>query len=321
MAEVTVIILNYNGIQYLDACLSALRRQTFRDFRTVLVDNGSTDGSREFVRSRFPEAELIALPENIGFSGGVNAGIRAADTPFVILLNNDTEVFPDFVEAMVSGIRKRPKAFSCAAKMLQYHDPERLDGAGDFYSAMGWAYARGKDKAAEKYKKAARIFSSCAGAAIYRREYLNRTGLFDEEHFVYLEDLDLGYRARIAGYENWFLPDARVLHVGSASSGSRYNEFKIRYSARNNIYLIWKNMPLLQWLLNFPFLLAGFGIKALFFRRKGYGKIYRQGLKNGFALCRRPENRKKKVKFHWKNLGHYLRIQAELWANLVRRVL
>ena len=152
-------------------------------------------------------------------------------------------------------------------------------------------------------------------------ECLRHTGLFDEEHFVYLEDLDLGYRARIAGYENWYLPEARVYHVGSGTSGSRYNEFKIRYSSRNNIYMIWKNMPLFQWILNLPFLLIGFGVKLLFFWKRGYGKEYAAGIKNGFSLIRKPENRGKKVKFRWRNLKNYVRIQVELWVNLVRRFL
>lgn len=321
MVEVSVIIPNYNGIQYLETCLDALERQTISAFRTILVDNGSADESVRLVREKYPQVQIVALPENTGFSGAVNAGIRAADTPYVILLNNDTEVFPEFAEALLTGIQKRPRAFSCAAKMIQYHDRSRLDDAGNYYNALGWAYARGKDKSADCYGKPARIFAACAGAAIYRVEYLQETGLFDEEHFVYLEDLDLGYRARIAGYENWYLPEARVYHVGSGTSGSRYNEFKIRYSSRNNIYMIWKNMPLFQWILNLPFLLPGFGVKLLFFWKKGYGKEYAAGIKNGFSLIRKPENRGKKVKFRWRNLKNYVRIQVELWVNLVRRFL
>lgn len=321
MVEVSVIIPNYNGIQYLETCLNALERQTLSEFRRILVDNGSTDGSVRLVREKYPQVQIVALPENTGFSGAVNAGIRAADTPYVILLNNDTEVFPEFVEALLTGIQKRPLAFSCAAKMIQYHDRSRLDDAGNYYNALGWAYARGKDKSADSYATSCRIFAACAGAAIYRAEYLRQTGLFDEEHFVYLEDLDLGYRARIAGYENWYLPEARVYHVGSGTSGSRYNEFKIRYSSRNNIYMIWKNMPLFQWILNLPFLLIGFGVKLLFFWKKGYGKEYAAGIKNGFSLIRKPENRGKKVKFRWRNLKNYVRIQVELWVNLVRRFL
>ena len=321
MQEVSVIIPNYNGKAYLETCLDALRVQTLGELPVLLVDNGSTDGSLELVRDQYPWVRLISLPENYGFCKAVNEGILLAKTPYVILLNNDTQVLPDFAEQLLRGIKARPRAFSCAAQMIQFHDHSRLDGAGDFYNALGWAFARGQGRSPARYRREDRIFAACAGAAIYRRPYLQQIGLLDEAHFAYLEDLDLGYRARIAGYENWYLPQAKVYHVGSGTSLSRYNEFKISHSSRNNVYLIWKNMPLLQWILNLPFLLLGFGIKLLFFTVKGYGKLYAQGLKKGFGMTRQPENRSKKVRFRWKNLGHYCTIQLELWVNLFRRLL
>ena len=320
MREAAVVIPNYNGIQYLETCLDALRAQTFPDFQILLVDNGSTDGSLELVRQRYPEVEVIALPENFGFCRAVNEGIRRAEARYVILLNNDTQVFPDFVEQLCRGMRTRPKAFSGGAMMIQAHDHGKLDAAGDYYSALGWAFAGGKGKDPRKFASPRKVFSVCAGAAVYRADLLREIGLFDEEHFAYLEDLDIGYRARIAGYENWYLPEAKVYHVGSGTSGSRYNLFKIRYSSRNNVYLIWKNMPVLQRILNLPLLLPGFGIKLLFFAVKGYGKEYAAGIKNGLALCRKPENRGKKVKFRFRNLKNYLKIQLELWINLFRRL-
>ncbi len=321
MKEVTVVIPNYNGMKYLKICLDALRRQTMKDFRILLVDNGSEDESTAYVREQYPEVELLCLPENTGFCGAVNAGIRKTETPYVLLLNNDTEVFPQFVEELLKGIKKHKKAFSAAGKLLQYHDKTRIDDAGNYYCALGWAYARGKDRPAEQYEKEEKVFSACAGAAIYRMDILKKIGTFDEEHFAYLEDMDLGYRARIFGYENWYIPSAKVYHVGSGTSGSRYNTFKTGYSARNNIYLIYKNMPLLQLLLNLPFLLAGFGIKGLFFRRKGLGAEYRKGIRQGFALAHTRKARNRKISFRWKNLGNYARIQLELWINTVRRVL
>ena len=143
MPEVSVIIPNYNGIQYLKRVLESLRLQTFTDFETILVDNGSTDGSAEFVEKAFPEVRLIALPENTGFACGVNVGIRSCSSKYVILLNNDTEADPGFVKEMVEGIRRHPGAFSCQARMIQFSDRAKLDGAGDGYSILGWAYARG----------------------------------------------------------------------------------------------------------------------------------------------------------------------------------
>ena len=125
-------------------------------------------------------------------------------------------------------------------------------------------------------------------------DLLKKIGLFDEAHFAYLEDLDMGYRARIQGYENWYCPEAKVYHIGSGTSGSRYNQFKIRYSSRNNIYLIHKNMPVPQMILNLPFLLAGFAVKLLFFALKGYGREYAAGIKNGFSLSVRRKTAARK---------------------------
>lgn len=315
MQEVSVIIPNYNGIAYLDGVLASLERQTCRDFETILVDNGSADGSVAFVTGNYPWVHIVELPENFGFSRAVNEGIYASRTPYVLLLNNDTEVEPDFVEEMLGCIRRHENAFSCSARMVRFHQRDRIDDAGNYYCALGWAFARGKGKDIHCFEKEQKIFTSCAGAAIYRKKIFEKIGYFDEEHFAYLEDIDVGYRARIQGYENWFAPKAIVYHVGSGTSGSRYNQFKTRYSSRNNIYLIYKNMPFLQILLNLPFLLAGFGLKILFFIQKGMGREYIAGIKNGFQLCHRD----RKVKFQVKNLGHYIRIQLELWANLVRR--
>ena len=159
------------------------------------------------------------------------------------------------------------------------------------------------------------MFSACAGAAIYRRAAFDEIGMFDEAHFAYLEDVDVSWRARIYGLRNMYVPAAVVRHVGSATSGSVYNEFKVRHASRNSIYLIYKNMPVLQILWNLPFLIPGFLIKMLFFVKKGYGKEYITGLAKGFALCRRD----KKVQFCWKHLGSYLKIQWELWVNVIRR--
>ena len=223
MQEVSVVIPNFNGMAYLDGVLSSLERQTIRNFEVILVDNGSTDGSCAFVSAEYPWVHMIQLPENYGFSRAVNEGIRAARSPYVLLLNNDTEAEPDFLEEMVAALRRHKKAFSCQAKMIQLHDRDKMDDAGNYYCALGWAFARGKGKDIRHYDREQKIFSTCAGAAIYRKKFIDRIGDFDEEHFAYLEDLDIGYRARICGYQNWYAPKAKVYHVGSGTSGSRYN--------------------------------------------------------------------------------------------------
>lgn len=314
MKKVSVIIPNYNGMQYVKRCLDSLMVQTLKDWEILFIDNGSADGSRELVEKEYPLVRVIALPENLGFCGAVNIGIHTATAPYVVLLNNDTEAEPEFLQELYDGIRRKPCAFSGGAMMLQFHDREKIDDAGNFYNALGWAFALGKGKPAVDYSKERKIFSACGGAAIYRKDLMEELGYFDEEHFAYLEDTDIGYRAQIAGYENWYFPKAKVYHVGSGTSGSRYNQFKIRYSSRNNIYMIYKNMPLGQIILNLPLLAMGFAVKLVFFSLKGYGREYAAGIKNGFSICR-----KNKVPFQWKHMRNYCNIQLQLWVNLIRR--
>ena len=314
MKEVTVVIPNYKGEAYLRPCVESLLAGTGLEMDVIIVDNGSRDGCVEEVRRLYPQVECVCLDQNYGFCKAVNIGIRKAETPYVFLLNNDTLVCKGAVEALLASVKKDRRIFSVEAKMIQYQDRTKIDSAGTFYNAFGWAYARGKDRPADQYRKRGPVFSACAGAAMYRREVFEEIGLFDEEHFAYLEDVDVGYRARIAGYRNVYEPIARIIHVGSAASGSRHNEFKVRLSARNNLYLIYKNMPVLQILLNLPFLLAGFLIKYLFFLKKGLGAIYLKGLMEAPKLMKK----KKKVLYQKGHLKNYLKIQLELWINIFR---
>ena len=289
MKEITVIIPSWNGKKYLLSCLEALYKHTELEMDVIVVDNGSTDGSVEAASVSYPAVNYILLQQNYGFSKAVNEGIKRAKTPYVLLLNNDTRIEKGFAEALLKRIKSDPMIFSVEAKMLQYHNPKMIDSAGTFYNVLGWAYARGKGCLDKKYNEACETFAACAGAAIYRKSIFDEIGLFDERFFAYLEDIDIGYRARKHGYRNMYEPKARVLHVGSASSGSRHNRFKVEYSARNNIYLIRKNMSCGQIVLRFPFLLLGFGIKFLYFTMKGFGKEYLSGIKKGFALCRNKQ--------------------------------
>lgn len=284
----TIIIPNYNGLKFMDECIRSLNAQTYPNFRTLVVDNGSTDGSVEWLKEH--QIDTIFLPENTGFSGAVNVGIKAADTPYVLLLNNDVRVDEYFVAEMVRAIGQSERIFSVSSRMIQMYHPELLDDAGDMYSILGWAYQRGVGRSVNLYQKSCRVFSACAGAAIYRRAVFDEIGLFDELHFAYLEDIDVGWRAKLYGYDNVYCPDAAVYHVGSGTSGSRYNSFKVRLAARNCIYLNYKNMPGWQILLNAPFLLAGIFVKYLFFVKNGFGRDYVSGLKEGIRTrkqCRR----------------------------------
>ena len=305
--KTTIIIPNYNGLSFMEPCFESLKEQTVRNFKVLVVDNGSTDGSVEWLKEhRIPS---IFLKENTGFSGAVNTGIRAADTPYVLLLNNDTRVEPGFVAAMERAMDQSPKIFSVSSRMIQMYHPELLDDAGDMYSILGWAYQRGVGRSSELYQKSCRVFSACAGAAIYRRAVFHEIGLFDELHFAYLEDIDVGWRAKLYGYDNIYCPDAAVYHVGSGTSGSRYNSFKVRLAARNCIYLNYKNMPGWQLLLNAPFLLAGIFVKYLFFVKNGFGGDYVSGLKEGI----RTRKQCRRVPGLLRRFGAELKVQFEMF--------
>ena len=244
-AKVTVVIPNYNGLKFMEPCFKALEMQICRDFEILVVDNGSGDGSVEWLKEH--EIPSIFLETNTGFSGAVNVGIRASKTPYVILLNNDTEPDCHYIGEMIKAIERSPKIFSVSSKMIQLYDHSKMDDAGDMYTLMGWAFQRGVGRPSGGYNHVCRVFSACAGAAIYRREVFETIGYFDEMHFAYLEDIDVGYRARIYGYDNIYCPTAVVYHVGSGTSGSRYNSFKVRLAARNNVYLNYKTCLFSSW--------------------------------------------------------------------------
>ncbi|MBQ7943859.1 MAG: glycosyltransferase family 2 protein [Lachnospiraceae bacterium] len=318
MAQTTVVIPNYNGIKYIAACLDSLYAGTVSDMEVIVVDNASADGSLELIKEQYPQVTLIENAENTGFSYAVNQGIQASKTPYVFLLNNDTEIEADCIEKLEAFMQTDDRIFSASAKMIALHDKEKVDDAGDYYCALGWAFARGKGKQPSLYKENKDVFAACAGAAIYRREYFDKVGLFDVQHFAYLEDIDVGYRARIHGFRNCFAADAVVYHAGSATSGSRYNAFKTSLASRNSIYLIYKNMPLLQIILNLPFFLVGFGTKLAFFILKGLGKEYSKGLLQGIRLCTGETGKANKVKFCANRLQNYAKIQVELWSNLFK---
>lgn len=319
MAKTTVVIPNYKGINYIEDCLNSVYKSSI-SLEVIVVDNASADGSLELVRERFPQTKIISFEENKGFSAAVNAGIRAAETEYVLLLNNDTVVDVRAAECLEKEMDRYPKAFSVSAKLISLKEPEKLDGAGDFYCALGWAFARGRGKSSDLWTRSDRVFSSCAACALYRKSLFSEIGYFDVNHFAYLEDVDIGYRANICGYPNRYVPGAIVYHAGSAVSGSRHNEFKVKLSAANSIYLIYKNMPFLQVILNLPFLLAGYLCKFTFFSKKGLGGAYRKGLLEGIKLSLSEAGKKAKVHFKWQYFANYLWIQGQLWVNLLRRV-
>jgi GT2 family glycosyltransferase len=237
----SIVIPNWNGIQHLPVCLDALRTQTYPALEVILVDNGSSDGSQALVTERYPEVHLLALDRNLGLTGGNNAGFRAARGEILISLNNDTEAEPYFVEALVTALADRPQAGMGAAKMRLFDRRDVLHSAGDGYGVDGIPFNRGVWQRDEgQFDEAGWIFGGCGGAVAYRRAMLDDVGLFDESFFMYCEDVDLNWRAQLAGWRCWYTPQAVVYHKLSATGGGPIASF---YTGRNTLWVVAKNYP------------------------------------------------------------------------------
>lgn len=310
--KLSIIIPNYNGKNYIKICIDSLYNQTIEFYEIIIVDNASKDGSCDYIEKKYPNIKLIKLENNYGFSRAVNEGIKVSKGDYIVLLNNDTEVKEDWLESLLNCIGKDEKIFSCCSKMIRYDEKNKIDDAGDSYTVLGWAHKYGDGASIDKYSKDRVVFSSCAGAAIYRKKIFDEIGYLDENFFAYLEDVDISYRANIYGYKNVYCSAAKVYHIGSGTSGGRHNSFKVRLAARNNIYLIYKNMSIIQLIVNILFLFTGWFIKLIFFIKKGYGKDYILGTVEAIKTL----NKVKKIKFEWKNILNYIKIEFKLIKNI-----
>ena len=297
--KVSVVTPNYNGLKFLNTYFETLAIQGRFIEEIIIVDNGSTDGSIQLIEEYMNspnfkiDIKLIKNEENLGFAPAVNQGIRMAKSEYIFSINNDVELdfmtIEKLLESMEGSIASGDNPFSIQSKMISYHDKDLIDDAGDEYNLLAYTKKLGDGSHKDNYNEKMEIFSSCAGAALYRKSALEEIGCFDNNFFAYVEDIDLSFRAQINGYKNFLEPESIVYHYGSATSGSRYNEFKIKLAARNNVWLIYKNYPIPQKIVNFIFIFLGFFIKYLFFLKKGYGSVYLSGVKEGLSQRKRIE--------------------------------
>ena len=252
----SVIIPNWNGQELLGPCLQSLYRQEFDDFQTILVDNGSTDGSVGFVRENFPQVTIISFAENRGFSAAVNAGIAASSSRYIALLNNDALVQPLWLKELVGALDAHAEVGSGASKILFFSDPATVNSAGDEFSWFGVAYQKRLTRGdAGLFNTPRFVFSACGAAAIYRKELFERIGLFDESFFAYHEDVDVGFRSQLVGYRCLFVPTAIVHHQHRATS-SRMPSRWFYLRERNKHFVVIKNLPLKIFALCFPLFLV-----------------------------------------------------------------
>ena len=241
MPLASVVIPNWNGAGYLSRCLESLERQTFRGFEVIVVDNGSRDESVQLVQERFPWASVLSLKDNRGFAGAANAGLAKARGEVLVLLNNDTEAEPQWLESLLDALLSEPDCGMAASRVRLLGRRSALHSAGDLYGKDGLPRNRGvweEDKG--QYNKRDYVFGPCGAAAAYRRTLFADIGWFDERFFMYLEDVDIAWRAQLAGARCVYEPNAIVYHQLSATGGGPLASY---YTGRNTLAVLVKNMP------------------------------------------------------------------------------
>ncbi len=239
--RVSVIIPNWNGIMYLEACLKSMQRNIFTDYELIVVDNGSKDGSVKLVETSFPDVKMISFKKNKGFAAACNAGIKAASGEYIALINNDVEIESDYFAVLIETLRQDPQCGMASGKMLNAKHREMIDAAGDAFSAGGAPTNRGHNQLDNgQFDQQKYVFGACAGAAVYRRSLFDEIGFFDEDYFAYMEDVDLDFRSLLAGYKALYVPSAKCYHHGSATLGA-LSPRHVFLTNRNKLFTIVKN--------------------------------------------------------------------------------
>ncbi|NIS38440.1 glycosyltransferase family 2 protein [Candidatus Saccharibacteria bacterium] len=314
---IAVIIINYNSKGYLETCLSSLDSQKVKPKRTIVVDNASTDESIDMIPTRFPKIELIKLKSNIGFAAANNlAAKQASDCDWIVLLNPDVQVATDFLEKLRYGIQQHPEVGFFGCHMISLHHRNILDGTGDVYHMSGLVWREGHGKNIESSPRIQKeIFSPCAAAAMYRKDAFLQIGGFDEDYFCYIEDADLGFRLRLAGFTCIYIPDAVVYHAGSATSGGKHSDFSVYHAHRNLVWTFIKNMPgLLFWVL-FPLHLILNIVTVTYFVIKGQGGVILKAKWDAFKCIPWIWRKRRETQLHRRASA------MDLWRMLDKRLI
>jgi GT2 family glycosyltransferase len=305
----SIIIPNFNGNHHLTALFEHLAAQTLRDFEVVFVDNGSGDGSLTNVEQLAQKHDIplreVRNESNRGFAPACNQGIAAASARWLVLLNNDTRPEPTWLEMLVNTAASMPKVGMVASKMLRAARPEQIDSAGIAVDWMGivWDWRGGQlDRSDER--QPVEVFGPCGGAALYSREMLDEIGGFDEDFFAYMEDVDLAWRARLAGWRCVLQPQARVLHDHSATLGhtSPRKRFLL---GRNKVWLLIKNYPNPWFASYLPLLLAYDGMAATYGALMQHDLVAWQGRMAGLRQFGRFWRKRREIQRHWHDVENW----------------
>ncbi|HSB07237.1 MAG TPA: glycosyltransferase family 2 protein [Thermodesulfobacteriota bacterium] len=272
---ISVVILNWNGKEYLYPCLQSVKEQTHPNLEIILVDNASTDGSIETIQKCFNDLQVIVNLSNLGYGGGNNRGIREAKGRYIFVLNSDTEIEKECITYLWRSIEAAPGIGVTTPKILLHDQREKLDAAGLTIYPDGLSIGRGRLESHEKHSQREEVFFGSGCASLFRKEMLAEIGLFDEDFFAYAEDTDLGWRARLAGWKAFYVPEAIVYHHHSKKFGT-YSPLKAFLVERNRIWVAWKNFPL-------PFLFLWPFYTALRYFYQGIGALTQRGASGRFG--------------------------------------
>ena len=252
MRTVSLIIVTWNSENHLPHCLDSLQKQSYKNFEIIIIDNGSSDNGITGIKERYPDLDIQVkkLDKNMGFAVANNIGARIARGKWLALLNADAFPETDWLEKLLEAAEIYPNGFF-GSRQIQANAPNILDGEGDIYHISGLAWRKNYGYPVQKKHEIEMIFSPCAAAALYPRLDFLDIGGFDEDYFSYHEDVDLGFRLRLRGLSAYYVPQATVYHVGSASTG-KLSDFSVYYGHRNLVWTYFKNMPSIIFWLFFP---------------------------------------------------------------------
>lgn len=316
MKTVAIVIVNWNSWVFLSRCLEALVAQTYKDFSVTIIDNASSEKMPLQLSSAYPQADLVRNSFNVGFAAANNLAVTTANSEWIALINADAYAEPRWLEELLAATKANPGFDVFGSKLLNAADPTILDGVGDVYHLSGRIWRKGKGlQASGVADNVDEVFSACAAAALYSRSAFQKVGGFDEDFFCYGEDVDLGFRLRLAGYRCLNVPLSVVHHVGSGTTGGQHSDFSVYHGHRNIVWAFVKDMPgLLFWLL-LPLHVALNLVSIIWFSLRGQGRVILRAKRDAvLGLPKMWRKRKQIQKARVASIG-------EIWRVLDKRLL
>ena len=293
--KVSVVVPNWNGMRFVGMCLDSLAKLDFEDYEVIVVDNGSADGSREMIEEQYPDVKLLKLPDNMGFAIACNEGIKASNAEYIVLLNNDIEVTPDWLRELYEGMERHPECGMGTTKMMFLDQRDVFYNTGDLFHSWSAGGGRGQgEKDVGQYEKEDYVFGACAGAGIYRREFFNQVGLFDEDFFIFAEDVDLNMRGQLQGLKAVYLPKAKVFHIGTATVGL-YSDRYVYLCKRNDIWVFIKNYSLKMYFKYLSSIWKHQFADIKYFTYRGQGQVLLKSKWDALKLLPQMLCRRKKI--------------------------